>query len=125
MARLFGATDLLNPADGDVLEQMSELVGEGVDYAFEVVGSKATAEQAFRVLRRGGLAVVVGVVFDTPIEISGDKLISECAIMGSAGGSSMLPSGRTSLRGVLPPRPTATGRVDHREDSTRGRESGP
>src|SRR5204862_4553479 len=81
-------TDVIDPQVGDVVAQVHALVGEGVDFAFEAVGAKATSEQAFNMLRRGGMAVVVGVVFDIPIEINGTALMRQCTITGSSGGSS-------------------------------------
>jgi len=56
-----GATDLIDPAAGDPVEQIKELTeGRGTDYAFEVVGRSSTILQAYRAARRGGVVVVVG-----------------------------------------------------------------
>jgi len=60
MAKAFGATDLL-PATEDVVKPLKKLTGGGPDYAFECVGSGELAGAAYRAIRRGGLAVVVGV----------------------------------------------------------------
>jgi len=60
MARRFGATDVLLFAD-DVVKPLKKLTGGGPDYAFECVGSGELAATAYRAIRRGGLAVVVGV----------------------------------------------------------------
>jgi S-(hydroxymethyl)glutathione dehydrogenase/alcohol dehydrogenase len=61
-ARRLGATDVVNPADGDALTQILDRTdGMGTDFAFEVVGTPATIAQAFNVVRPGGTAVVVGV----------------------------------------------------------------
>lgn len=58
-----GATDAIDPAQGDPVEQLQELTGgRGVDFAFEVVGSTATIVQACQMARRGGTAVVVSSV---------------------------------------------------------------
>ena len=57
-----GATDLIDPAAGDPVEQIKELTeGRGTDYAFEVVGRSSTILQAYRAARRGGVVVVVGI----------------------------------------------------------------
>jgi Zn-dependent alcohol dehydrogenase len=62
MAKKFGATEVLNPkADEDVAKALKKLTGGGPDYAFECVGSGELAGAAYRAIRRGGLAVVVGV----------------------------------------------------------------
>jgi NDMA-dependent alcohol dehydrogenase len=60
MAKKFGATDVL-PAGEDPVKALKKLTGGGPDYAFECVGSGELAATAFRAIRRGGLAVVVGV----------------------------------------------------------------
>jgi len=59
LARQFGATDgvLSGP---DAVAQVLELTGGGVDYAFEVVGMAALLNDAFRMLRKHGTLVVVG-----------------------------------------------------------------
>jgi Zn-dependent alcohol dehydrogenase len=62
MARQFGATDTLQiVADQDPVRPLKKLTGGGADYAFECVGSGDLAAVCFRVLGRGGVAVVVGV----------------------------------------------------------------
>ena len=62
MARKFGATDtLLATAETDVVKFLKKATSGGPDYAFECVGSGALAGAAYRAIRRGGLAVVVGV----------------------------------------------------------------
>lgn len=61
-ARQFGATHTVNGAQGNSVEQVRALTGgRGVDYAFEVIGLPATMRQAFDVLARCGVAVVVGI----------------------------------------------------------------
>jgi S-(hydroxymethyl)glutathione dehydrogenase / alcohol dehydrogenase len=59
-ARQFGATDVVNAAQGDAVEQVRELTGGGVDYAFEVIGNGKTVEQAIAMTRAGGTACIVG-----------------------------------------------------------------
>lgn len=61
LAKKFGATHLVNPADGDTVEQVRALTdGQGVNHAFEVIGLIPTLEQATQVLDHGGTAYVVG-----------------------------------------------------------------
>jgi len=56
-----GATDLIDPAKGDPIQQVKDLTsGRGADYAFEVIGLPETILQAFNTARRGGTVVVVG-----------------------------------------------------------------
>jgi S-(hydroxymethyl)glutathione dehydrogenase/alcohol dehydrogenase len=59
-AQTLGATDVINPGDGDPVAQVHDLTeGRGVDYAFEVVGATATIVQACDMVRKGGTAVIV------------------------------------------------------------------
>jgi S-(hydroxymethyl)glutathione dehydrogenase/alcohol dehydrogenase len=60
LAKRFGATEVL-AFEGDVVKPLKKLTGGGPDYAFECVGSGELAGTAYRAIRRGGLAVVVGV----------------------------------------------------------------
>jgi S-(hydroxymethyl)glutathione dehydrogenase/alcohol dehydrogenase len=59
-ARQFGATDTVNGSAGDAVEQVRELTGGGVDYAFEVIGNGKTVEQAIQMTRVAGTACIVG-----------------------------------------------------------------
>lgn len=88
MAQTFGATDVVNAADGDPVAQVKELTGGGVEYSFEAIGLKVAAEQAFRMLKAGGTATVIGMIpFGTNIELHGAELLSEKKIQGSNMGS--------------------------------------
>jgi Zn-dependent alcohol dehydrogenase len=61
-ARRFGATHLVDASRGNAVEQVRAITGNrGVDYAFEVVGLPVTMRQAFDVLAKRGVAVVVGI----------------------------------------------------------------
>lgn len=62
LAREMGATHLINAAREDVVERARALTGGyGADYAFEVIGNPRTISQAYESIRKGGVAVVVGV----------------------------------------------------------------
>jgi S-(hydroxymethyl)glutathione dehydrogenase/alcohol dehydrogenase len=62
LAKKFGATDVLAAKPGDdAAKTLKKMTGGGPDYAFECVGSGELAAAAYRAIRRGGLAVVVGV----------------------------------------------------------------
>ncbi|MEO2006661.1 MAG: Zn-dependent alcohol dehydrogenase [Candidatus Poribacteria bacterium] len=61
-AKEFGATHVVNGADGDPVEAVMELTdGEGADYAIEAIGNPRTVEQAFNMLAFAGTAVVIGI----------------------------------------------------------------
>jgi len=66
MAKKFGATDTILAKPGeDLVKTLKKLTGGGPDYAFECVGSGELAGVAYRAIRRGGTAVVVGVARST------------------------------------------------------------
>lgn len=89
LAKEFGATDVVNPNDGDTVKQVRNLVGGGgVHYAFEAIGLKQTAEDAFRMIRPGGTATVIGMIpVGTKIELHGPEFLREKKIQGSTMGS--------------------------------------
>jgi S-(hydroxymethyl)glutathione dehydrogenase/alcohol dehydrogenase len=88
LARKFGATDTINAAADDAVKAVRDLTGGGVHYAFEAIGLKATAEQAFKMLRPGGTATVIGMIpVGVNVEISGVELLQEKKLQGSLMGS--------------------------------------
>ena len=88
MASDFGATDLVDASGTDAVMAVAELTGGGVDHAFEAIGLKATAEQAFNMLRKGGTATVIGMIpFGEKVEIDAFQLLLEKRIQGSNMGS--------------------------------------
>ncbi|MFC8384838.1 Zn-dependent alcohol dehydrogenase [Nocardia sp. NPDC057272] len=62
-ARTYGATHVVNGAT-DVPAEIQQLLGDGVDYSFEAVGSARTAATALAVLRPTGTACLVGIAPD-------------------------------------------------------------
>ncbi len=88
MALKFGATDVINAKDKDVVGEVMEMTGGGVHYSFEAIGLKATAEQSFKMLRRGGTATVIGMIpVGTMVELHGPEFLMERKIQGSNMGS--------------------------------------
>jgi Zn-dependent alcohol dehydrogenase len=60
-AKDFGATHAINGSTQNAVEEVLKLTdGRGVDYVFITVGAKPAIEQAFKLLSRGGEAVIVG-----------------------------------------------------------------
>lgn len=83
-----GATDLVNPNDGDVVEAVKELTGGGVHHAVECLGLAETAGQAFSMLDVGGTATIVGMVpYGQKVEVHGFDLLRERKLQGSSMGS--------------------------------------
>jgi S-(hydroxymethyl)glutathione dehydrogenase/alcohol dehydrogenase len=92
LAKHFGATDVINAKEGDPVAQVIELTKGGVHHSFEAVGLKATAEQAFKMLARGGSANVIGMIpLGQMIELHGADFLGEKRIQGSAMGSNRFP----------------------------------
>ena len=61
LAASLGATDTLNSAKVDVVEEILRLTrGVGADHAFEAVGLAATVALAIRSVRKGGAVTLVG-----------------------------------------------------------------
>jgi len=60
LALSFGATDVFDPGDGDVVAFCQELTGVGVDYAFDAAGSARLLEAGFLATCAGGTTVSVG-----------------------------------------------------------------
>ncbi len=88
-AKVMGATDTLNASEtDDVVAAVKELTKGGVEYSFEAIGLKQTAEQAFEMLAVGGTATIVGMVpSNTKLEIRGIDFLSEKKLQGSMMGS--------------------------------------
>ena len=88
LAKDFGATDAVNAGERDPVEAVLELTDGGVDYAFEAIGLKETAQQAYGMVRCGGTAVVVGMVPPgDSIEVPGMIWLEEKTLKGSFYGS--------------------------------------
>ena len=87
-ARRMGATDLIDASQGDPVNQLRELVGDGVDHAFEAIGLKQTAEQAWSMLAPGGTATIIGMIPPgVKVELHGPDFLREKKIQGSLMGS--------------------------------------
>ena len=88
LATKLGATDVVDPRNGDVVQQVRDLTNGGVHHSFEVLGRKETAEQAFAMLASGGTATLVGMIpFGQKIELHGFDFLRERKIQGSSMGS--------------------------------------
>ena len=88
LAKEFGATDVVNSAEADPVGSVRELTGGGVHYSFEAIGLAKTAQQAFKMVRRGGTATVIGMIpVGTMVEIHGPEFLGEKKLQGSNMGS--------------------------------------
>lgn len=88
-AARFGATDGVLSGDR-LVEEVRSIVPEGVDFSFEAVGRRETAELAFAMLAPGGTCTVLGMVPDeTPLRIPASSLyFAERRLQGAFIGSS-------------------------------------
>ncbi len=93
IAKAMGADVTINVNSGvDIVEEVRKLTdGRGVDYAIEAVGKTKTYEQAFAMLRRGGVLSAFGITEEQdtmqirPFEfVLGEKKVTgSCAGIGS------------------------------------------
>lgn len=60
LARQLGATDAFNANDPDCVERVREATGGGVDYGFEMAGTVEAMETAYKITKRGGVTVTIG-----------------------------------------------------------------
>ncbi len=96
MAKKFGATAVVDPKAGDPVAAVRALTGgKGVHAAFEVVGKPELAEQAFLMTRKGGTAVLMGLMpLETRLSLPFWHFIAERKVMGCDMGSNQF---RTDL----------------------------
>ena len=92
-AMKFGATHSVNPSIQDAVDRVKEFTGGlGVDYAFEVFGSGETVGMAYRMTRKGGTTVVIGISplgEEAPIDVVG-LVREEKTLKGSYYGSAQM-----------------------------------
>ena len=87
LARELGATDTVNASNADPVKAVREMTKGGVHYSFEALGTKATAEQAFQMLRAGGTATIIGMVpFGVKIELHGFDFLRDRKLQGTSMG---------------------------------------
>ena len=88
-AQQFGATDVIDASGGEVVQKVRDLTNGGVDYSFEAIGLKQTAEQCFEMLGLGGTATIIGMIPEgVKIELDGGTFLRrERKLQGSSMGS--------------------------------------
>lgn len=88
-AQQMGATHVVNASESDdVVAEVKELTGGGVDYSFEAIGRSATVRQAFDMLALGGVATVIGMVpSKEEVTLRGIDFLQEKKLQGSMMGS--------------------------------------
>jgi S-(hydroxymethyl)glutathione dehydrogenase/alcohol dehydrogenase len=98
-ARGYGATHTINGGAGDAVAELHRLLGDGVDYAFEAVGSARTAETALALVRPTGTACLVGIApMGTELAVPAlDFFFQEKRLIGSYMGSGQAREDITQL----------------------------
>jgi S-(hydroxymethyl)glutathione dehydrogenase/alcohol dehydrogenase len=87
-ARELGATHIVDASSHDPVEAIRNMTGGGVEYSFEAIGLKTTAEQCFDCLRPSGTATIIGMIpMGQKIELDGFSFLRERKIQGSSMGS--------------------------------------
>ncbi len=88
LAKKVGATDGVL-ADANTVQQVLELTSGGLDYCFEAIGIKELVTQSVQMIKKGGTAIMVGVIpFGTMVELPGlDIVLSEKKVIGCMMGS--------------------------------------
>jgi S-(hydroxymethyl)glutathione dehydrogenase / alcohol dehydrogenase len=87
-AAALGATDTVDADGEDVLATIRRLTDGGADHAFEVVGRPETVRLAWKAIRPGGQAIVVGLVpRGVDVSVPGIDFLSDKALLGTYYGS--------------------------------------
>lgn len=91
LAKTYGATHVIDPADGNVLEQIRAIVPQGVDLAVEASGIPAVMDQAINATRQqGGRAVVIGnAQYGAELKLNPGVFNQGKSLMGTWGGDSV------------------------------------
>ena len=131
-AKELGATHVVDASSHDPVEAIVAMTNGGVDYAFECIGLKKAAEQAWNAIRPGGTATVVGMVpVGQDINIPGASFLSGKTIKGSTMGSNrfrihmpqyieLYRQGRLKLDEMV----TRTGRIEDINEAFRAMKAG-
>ena len=92
LAMEMGATHFIDASTIDAVEAVREMTRGGVQYSFEAIGLKTTVEQAFEMVKHGGVATMVGVpAIGTRLEVDSFSLLAERRLQGSMLGSNHFP----------------------------------
>lgn len=107
LARELGAREALDGRDPDLQQRLRDLSDGGINTAFEAAGSQQTLTHALHCLRKGGEAVLVGLMGE--VQIDAFHLVNhELRLLGSVGYRhaypaliALLASGRLDLARIV------------------------
>ncbi len=92
LAETLGATHTVDALADDVVKQIMDISGGGVDWGIEAVGRQASADLAVASLRRGGTAVILGMMpLDCKVGLGAMDLLGGKKLMGAIMGMNHFP----------------------------------
>lgn len=92
LAEVLGATHVVDALAPDAAAQIIAISGGGVHYAIEAVGRQASADLAVASLRRGGTAIILGMMpLDCKVGLSALDLLSGKKLQGAIMGMNHFP----------------------------------
>ena len=92
LAKVLGATHTVDAMAEDAVKQIHEISGGGVHYGIEAVGRQASADLAVASLRRGGTAIILGMMpLDCKVGLSAMDLLSGKRLQGAIMGYNHFP----------------------------------
>lgn len=92
LAEALGATHSVDAMADDVAKQIIGMTGGGAHYAIEAVGREPAANLAVASLRRGGTAIILGMMpLDCKVGLSAMDLLASKKLQGAIMGSNQFP----------------------------------
>jgi len=92
LAEVLGATHTVDALADGVVQEIMAISGGGVDWGIEAVGRQASADLAVASLRRGGTAVILGMMpLDCKVGLSAMDLLGGKKLMGAIMGMNHFP----------------------------------
>ncbi len=92
LAETLGATHTVDALADDAAKQIMDISGGGVDWGIEAVGRQASADLAVASLRRGGTAVILGMMpLDCKVGLGAMDLLGGKKLMGAIMGMNHFP----------------------------------
>ncbi|XUU60882.1 Zn-dependent alcohol dehydrogenase [Erythrobacter sp. HA6-11] len=92
LAKVLGATHTVDAMAEDAAKQILDISGGGVHYGIEAVGRQASADLAVASLRRGGTAIILGMMpLDCKVGLGAMDLLGGKKLMGAIMGMNHFP----------------------------------
>ncbi len=92
LAKVLGATHTVDAMADDAAKQIIDMTDGGVHYAIEAVGRQASADLAVASLRRGGTAIILGMMpLDCKVGLGAMDLLSGKKLQGAIMGMNHFP----------------------------------